>query len=180
VARARRWSAARTAKVTVLCGVGHVTGSVALALLALTLGVELFTRLGGRLEAVAGVLLIGFGLAYAVWGLRRATRGRLHTHGDGERDPSRLTAGSLFFLFTADPCVAVIPLLLASVSLGWARTLFVILTYETAMLATMLALVLPARAGLARFRMHWIDHWGDAAAGICIALVGIAVTLLGW
>jgi hypothetical protein len=180
VARARRWSAARTARVTVLCGVGHVTGSVALALCALLLGVELFTRLGGQLEALAGVLLIGFGLAYAVWGLRRATRGRLHTHGESAHDPSRLTAGSLFLLFTADPCVAVIPLLLASVSLGWARTLAVILTYEVAMLATMLALVLPARAGLARFRMHWIDHWGDAAAGLCIALVGITVTLLGW
>jgi nickel/cobalt exporter len=180
VARARGWSAARTAKVTVLCGVGHVTGSVALALLALTLGVELFTRLGGRLEALAGVMLIGFGLAYAVWGLRRATRGRLHSHGNGARDPSRLTARSLFVLFTADPCVAVIPLLLASVSLGWARTLAVILTYEMAMLATMLTLVMPARAGLSHLKMHWIDHWGDAAAGLCIALVGIAVTLLGW
>ena len=180
VARARRWSPARTARITVLCGLGHVSGSVALALLGLTLGIELFSRLGGRLEAIACVMLIGFGLAYALWGLRRATRGRLHAHQNGARDPSRITAWSLFLLFTADPCVAVIPVLLATAPLGWARTLFVIVVYELATIITMLALVLPARAGMERLRLHWIDHWGDAAAGLCIAIVGIAVSLLGW
>jgi hypothetical protein len=183
VARARGWSAGETARVTVLCGLGHGTVSVLLALLGLLLGVELVERVGERLEGTAGLLLIGFGLAYGVWGLRGAAGRRLHGHAhrhyDHVHDPSRVTAGSLFLLFSADPCVAVIPLLFAAAPLGPARALAVILLYEIAMLATMLALVLPARAAVRLVRARWLDRWADAAAGAWIALVGVAVTALG-
>jgi hypothetical protein len=183
VARARGWSAGRTARVTLACGFGHATVSVLLGLLGLVLGAGLLQRVGERLEAVAGLLLIGFGLAYAAWGLRRAAGRRYHGHAHGHydhvHDPSRVTAGSLFLLFSADPCVAVIPLLFAAAPLGAARTLAVILLYEVAMLATMLALVLPARAAVNLLRARWLDRWADAAAGGWIALVGVAVTALG-
>ncbi len=183
VARARGWSAGRTARVTLLCGFGHGTVSVLLGLLGLLLGVGLLQRVGERLEAAAGLLLIGFGLVYAAWGLRRAAGRRYHGHAHGHydhvHDPSRVTARSLFLLFSADPCVAVIPLLVAAAPLGAARTFAVIVLYEVAMLATMLALVLPARAAANRVRARWLDRYGDAAAGGWIALVGVAVMALG-
>ena len=74
LARAQRWSARRTALITAACGLGHVTGSVALGLLSVFLGVELLQHFGQRLESASGLLLIGFGVAYAVWGLRRSAR----------------------------------------------------------------------------------------------------------
>src|SRR4029450_1009493 len=80
VARARGWSAARTARVTVACGFGHVTASVLLGVLGFFLGAERLQAVGRRMEAVAGLLLIGFGLCYAMWGLRRAAGERLHGH----------------------------------------------------------------------------------------------------
>ena len=66
VARARGWSTARTARVTLLCGFGHVTVSVILGLLALGLGLEVLHVIGARLESLAGLLLIGFGLLYGL------------------------------------------------------------------------------------------------------------------
>ena len=192
LARAERWSARRTAAVTALCGLGHVTGSVALGLLGVFLGRELFEAFGRRLESTAGLLLVGFGIAYGIWGLRRTVGARAHDrahahghphvhahdHGAGgiHRPP---TAWALFLLFSADPCVAVIPLLFASAPLGWASTLVVVAAYEAATIATMVVLVLPARAAIARVRGAWADRWGDALAGGVVATVGVLVAALG-
>jgi len=184
VARARDWSAVRTARVTFLCGFGHVTASVLLGLLGLALGVELMKSLGERMEAVAGLLLIGFGLLYALWGLRHRLAARFHGHAhhhyDHVHDPSQVTAWSLFLLFSADPCVAVVPLLFAAAPLGAARTLAIVVVYELATIGTMIALVVPARAGAQLLRFAWLDRWADAAAGVTVAAVGLAVALLGW
>jgi len=40
--------------------------------------------------------------------------------------------------------------------------------------------VLPASAGARSIRAVWLDRYGDAAAGGVIAVVGVAVTWLGW
>jgi hypothetical protein len=184
VARAQGWSVAHTARVTFLCGFGHVTVSVVLGLLGLWLGVELLQGFGQRLEAVAGILLIGFGLAYGIWGLRRVVghrlHGHVHTHYDHVHQPSKSTALTLFLLFSADPCVAVIPLFLAASPLGGWGMAVIAVVYEAATILTMLALVLPARAGARVLRAPWLDHYGDAVAGGVIAAVGVLVTALGW
>ncbi len=183
LSRAQGWSAPRTARVTFLCGFGHVTVSALLGLLALLLGRGLLVALGRRMEALAGLLLAGFGLVYGAWGLRRVTGKRLHGHShahyDHVHDPSRATAWSLFLLFSADPCVAVIPLLFAAAPLGAGPCTTIVVLYEVATIGTMVLLVLPARAGAARLRLSWLDHWGDVVAGGVIIITGLAVTALG-
>src|SRR5450759_230617 len=135
-ARAQRWSAAKTARVTFLCGFGHVTVSALLGLLGLAFGSAVFESAGQKMEAVAGILLIGFGLAYGAWGLKRAAgrcvHGHVHSHYDHIHETSKMTAWSLFVLFSADPCVAVIPLLFAAAPLGTAPTVGIVLLYEAA------------------------------------------------
>jgi len=169
LSRAEGWSARRTAAITAACGLGHVTVSVALGLLALLLGREVFQLFGERLESVSGLLLIGFGVAYAAWSLRHR-----HHHHHGVATP-----WTLFLLFSADPCVAVIPLIFASAPLGWAWTLAVVVAYELATIGTMVVLVLPARAAAAMARGAWADRYGDALAGGVVALVGFVVIGLG-
>jgi hypothetical protein len=44
----------------------------------------------------------------------------------------------------------------------------------------MVVLVLPAAAAARRVRGHWVEHYGDAAAGVVIAAVGVLVTAMGW
>jgi hypothetical protein len=185
LARARGWSASRTAQVTLLCGFGHVTVSVALGALALVFGRELLEAFGARLESLAGILLVGFGLAYGLWGLRRAVGARLHghehAHFDHVHDPSRASVLGLFVLFSADPCVRLIPIMIAAAPLGWPRILALILVYEVATLGAMAALVLGARAGAFRgLRAAWLDRYGDALAGGLIVATGAAVAVLGW
>lgn len=192
--RAKRWSNSRTALVTALCGLGHVTVSVALGLASVAAGLELLEAFGRRLESVAGVMLIGFGVAYGLWGIHRSVRSRWHDHGDGhphwhghhahghvhadERE-GRLSAWTLFLVFAADPCVAVIPLIFAAAPLGWANTLAVVVAYEVATIGTMIGLVLPARAAASAVRSRWADRYGDALAGGAITAVGLVVMSLG-
>jgi ABC-type nickel/cobalt efflux system permease component RcnA len=198
LARAERWSTWRTMLITALCGLGHVTVSVVLGLTSALFGLELLETFGRRLESVAGFLLISFGVAYGLWGVHRSVRARWHDHGDVHphwhgghghhpianhvhADPheGRLTAWTLFLLFSADPCVAVIPLMFLAAPLGWPSTLAVVASYELATIGTMVVLVLPARAAATAVRGQWADLYGDALAGGVIAALGIAVVGLG-
>jgi len=196
LSRAERWSAGRTALVTVLCGLGHVTVSVLLGLCGVLFGLGLLETFGRRLEGVAGFLLIGFGAAYGLWGLHRSVQSRWHHHADalphwhigqhghahqhGTPSGGRMTPWTLFLLFSADPCVAVIPLMFASAPLGWTSTLIVVAAYELATIGTMVMLVLPARVAVTAVRGVWADRYGDALAGGVIAVVGVVVVGFGW
>ena len=190
LARSQRWSAARTASVTAVCGAGHVTVSVVIGLAGAMFGIGLFERFGAALEGVAPLVLIGFGFSYAAWGVGRIARERWHArmHDLGEHhhhhrhhhlDHAAASARALFLLFCADPCVAVIPLMLAAVPAGWPAVLAVVAAYELATIATMVALVLPARAASRAVRAGWVDRFGDVLAGGVIASVGAMVVVMG-
>lgn len=184
VARARGWSLRRTARVALVCGFGHVTVSAALGILALVSGTAVVTALGARVGAVSGVLLIGFGLAYSLWGARhliaRRLHGHDHAHFDHVHDPGRRTVWTLFAIYCADPCVAVVPIVFAAAPLSRAATIGIVAVYEIATMATMTALTLAAHAGVSRLRARWIEHYGDSAAGALIVATGIVVAVLGW
>lgn len=197
LARAERWSATRTALITAACGFGHVTVSVILGLLSVFFGLEVLETFGRRLESVAGFFLIAFGVVYGLWGLHRHVQSRWHDHDHSEPHvhwhhhhhahphhhahslEGRTTAWSLFILFSADPCVAVIPLMFAAAPLGWVTTLSVVAAYELATIGTMVALVLPARAAVRAVVGRSVDGYSDAIAGGVIAAVGIVVATLG-
>src|SRR5512139_214609 len=70
---ARKWSLKKTTFITFLCGIGHIAGSVALGMIGVAMGIAV-----NKLEWIessrgnlAAWLLIGFGLAYFAWGMRR-------------------------------------------------------------------------------------------------------------
>ena len=188
LARARGWPPLRTARTTILCGLGHVTASAALGILALFAGLAVINLIGGTLANFANVTLMVFGTLYMLWGLRRSFRrdplavmhahDHHHAHGHNDHD-HRLTEWSLFVLFSADPCVAVIPMIIAAAAAGWLAVAIVIITYEVATIATMVVLVTFAHAGARALRARWIDAYGDAAAGAVIVCIGAAMMALG-
>jgi len=144
--------------------------------LALVSGTAVVEALGARSGAVAGVLLIGFGAAYALWGLRHLA----HRHAESATDPSRTTTWTLFAIYCADPCIAIVPIVFAAASLSRLATVVIVVVYELATVATMVVLAALARAGAARVRGHWVEHYGDATAGGLIVATGMLVALLGW
>lgn len=207
MARARRWSTARTATMTLACGVGHVAGSVALGAIGIALGLAL-----GRMEwiesfrgEVAGWLLLGFGLAYAAWGLRRAFRRRPHRHWHGHGDGTvhdhehghlgshahvhdapapaapairSLTPWVLFVIFVFGPCEALIPVLMVPAAAGsWGQVALVTSVFACCTLGTMTAAVLVGHRGLARFPLGPAERYAHALAGFALAACGAAIQL---
>ncbi len=175
VSRARGWSLGRTARVSLLCGFGHVTVSAALGLIALVSGTAVVEALGAQTGAISGLLLIGFGVAYALWGIRKLVRHHHHHHTQDTR-----TTWTLFAIYCADPCVAVVPIIFAAAPLSKLGTVAIVVLYEVATMATMVGLTLATRAGASVLRGHWVEHYGETAAGGLIAVTGIVVALLGW
>lgn len=175
VSRARGWSVARTTRVAFTCGFGHVTVSAALGLIALVSGTAVVEALGARAGAVGGVLLIGFGAAYALWSLRRLAARHRHRH---IRDSA--TTWTLFAIYCADPCVAVIPIIFAAAPLSRVATLAIVILYEAATIATMVGFTVAARAGAGVLRGRWVERYRDSAAGGLIVATGVIVALVGW
>ena len=186
LARSRGWTPARAARTTLLCGFGHVTVSAALGVVSLFVGLAVIKAIGSHLESQANFLLMAFGTAYLVWGtwrsFRRDPQAALHphhhTHGHHDHDHG-LTEWSLFVLFSLDPCVAVVPMIIAAAGSGWHAVATVIVAYEVATLATMAVLVHVAHAGARAVRVSWIDRYGDVAAGALIVMLGAAMAAFG-
>lgn len=89
MARIGRWSTRKLISITLLCGVGHILSSAVIGLIGITLGLglDLLDQIESARGDLAGWLLIGFGLAYLLWGIRHAIQNRthahLHAHADG-------------------------------------------------------------------------------------------------
>lgn len=178
------WSAAKTLRVTVACGLGHVAGSVALGLLGLALGVAMMQL--EFLEAVrgdvAGWMLVAFGAAHLAWGLYAAARGHDHRHDDQDEEVAA-TAGAwtpwlLFLVFVFGPCEPLIPLLIypAAQANGLAVAA-VVGAFTAATVGTMVVAVLTMRYGAAVARVPRCERFSHALAGLAILACGLLVKL---
>lgn len=192
LARAKRWTPLRTARLAVVCGAGHVTISALLGILAVLIGRETVEAVGTSLHDSAPLLLIAFGLAYMTLALWRISRRKIlhhvehlegvpHDHGQGHHHQHErgLTEWGLFVLFCCDPCIALIPMIVAASTGGWGAIGAVVIVYEIATIAAIVVLVQLAHAGARKVRFPWLDRYGDAVAGALILLLGAVVTVLG-
>lgn len=179
------WSAGKTLRVTVACGLGHVAGSVALGLLGLAVGVavlnlELVEAIRGD---VAGWMLVAFGAAYLAWGLGAAARQHGHVHPEGDADAATANAGVwtpwlLFLVFVFGPCEPLIPLLIypAARANGFAVAA-VVTAFAAATVGTMVVAVLAMRYGAVVARVPRLERFSHALAGLAILACGLLVKL---
>lgn len=199
MAKARRWSFARTTAITLACGVGHVGSSVLLGLIGFALGASL-TKLQW-IESFRGTVaawaLIVFGLLYTAWGLwhvhRRSPDGHTHDHAhllklhshDHIHDPKtgeqiNLTPWILFAIFVFGPCEPLIPLFIyPAATSGWHGAWLVAGAFSAITIATMLGIVLAGRYGLEWLPANKLVRYNHALAGATIALTGGLIQVFG-
>ena len=204
MAKARKWPLSKTLTVSFLCGLGHVLSSVILGFLGLALGIAV-TRLEGVESLRGGLaawLLIGFGLAYFVWGLRRALRNRPHKHrhvhpteAEHEHDhahvaehchphveegKANVTPWILFTIFVFGPCEPLIPLVMYPAARhDMAGVALVAAAFGLTTILTMLAIIALSSWGLSFVRLGRLERYAHAIAGAMIFVSGLAVRLLG-
>ncbi len=204
MSRAGKWSMRKTMLVTLASGLGHVLGSVVLGMLGIAfgLGVNKLTGIESGRGSLAAWMLIAFGFAYMVWGVRRAYRNRkhshIHVHKDGtyhthkhhhhkdhlhvheKQAPRKLTPWILFVIFVLGPCEPLIPILMyPAAENNTAGLLIVTAVFGLATVLTMLTIVAVASFGINFLPFGKMERYTHALAGATILLSGIAIVFLG-
>jgi nickel/cobalt transporter (NicO) family protein len=201
---ARKWSRTKTVVITFLCGLGHIGSSIVLGMIGVSLGlaVKKLEIIESSRGNIAAWLLIAFGLAYLVWGLRRAYKNKPHVHthihtGTNEHghphdhhsehshvhngaDRSSFTPWALFAIFVFGPCEPLIPILMyPAAKIGFFGVLLVVLVFGTATIGTMLVAVLLASSGVNFLPLAKVQRFSHVIAGATIFLCGLAIQFLG-
>ncbi len=206
ISRARKWSLSKTLWISFLCGLGHVLSSVVLGFLGIALGLAVghLEKVESTRGSIASWLLIGFGLAYLVWGLRKAYRSRqhehvhyhhdgrvhahLHTHDDGhihlhedvKESGKNITPWVLFLIFVFGPCEPLIPLVMyPAAQHSTTGVVIVTLAFGLTTIMTMLTIIALSAWGLSFVRLGALERYSHALAGGIILISGLAVQFLG-
>lgn len=203
LSKARKWNAKKTAFITFLCGIGHVLSSVILGFIGIALGVALFKL--KSIESFRGEIsswfLIIFGFTYFIWGIRRAIRGKPHSHphyhengkvhfhshkhfGDHmhihEQKSDTLTPWILFLIFVFGPCEPLIPLVMYPSAKGnFLEVILVTSLFGLVTIGTMLSIVLASYYGLSKIPFRAFEGYSHALAGLTIFLCGGAIKFFG-
>ncbi|MEE9499784.1 MAG: sulfite exporter TauE/SafE family protein [Candidatus Omnitrophota bacterium] len=197
--KARRWPIAKTGLITILCGIGHIMSSVILGFIGIVLGVgvmrlEAFESFRGNIAAGA---LIGFGLAYFIWGIRRAIRNKPHEHthvhgarGDHlhkhthtgqhahphDKNGKNITPWVLFTIFVLGPCEPLIPILMYPAAKKSVMGLLMVTgIFGLVTIFTMLGIVIFASLGINFVPLGRLERYRHALAGATICLSGAAI-----
>jgi nickel/cobalt exporter len=204
LAKARNWRTSKTLWITFWCGVGHVLGSVILGTLGISLGIlvskmEWIESIRGELAAW---MLIGFGLLYGIWGLKRAMQqkphGHEHIHEDGTlhrhthihsgshthlhplKDKQNLTPWILFLIFVFGPCEPLIPLLMVpAAKASFQALILVTAVFSGVTIATMLIVVRLTLLGIQWIHLKHAERFAHAIAGFTLLLSGLGIRFLG-
>jgi len=207
LAKSRQWSLAKALRTTLLCGSGHILGSVLLGLIGIYASIQLnaLEWIEGFRGDVAAWALVSFGLVYMAWGLRRGYRNKVHAHWhshDGVRhihphqhqhdhrhvhalentDESRKSfAGwAIFIVFVLGPCEPLIPILMfPAAKESLAGLLLVTAVFALVTVLTMLAVVAFSVWGLQSVRLPKMERYSEAIAGGTITMCGLSIAVLG-
>jgi nickel/cobalt exporter len=193
LSKARHWMLPKTLWITFWCGIGHVLSSVVLGLIGISLGV--LVRKLEWIESVRGEiaawLLIGFGLLYGIWGVKKAMKKKTHTHEhmheDGshhlhththfeghqhihtKEDETNLTPWILFLIFVFGPCEPLIPLVMVPAAKNSFSELVLVTTvFGIVTITTMLVMVRLALMGIQFVHLKKAERFVHAIAGFTL------------
>ncbi len=179
IGRAQKWSKLKLLCITFISGLGHVGISIIFSIIGIALGFSLskIKALEGNRGQVALWLLIGFGLAYMLWGMKKAGQ---HHHGHHET-PNKNTVAlwTLFAVIVLGPCEPLIPLAFLGYNYGWSGLITVSAIFSLVTLIMMLVQSLLAFMGIQLIKTHIVEKYSHALAGLVIALTGIFVLVSG-
>lgn len=203
MAKAGKWSRAKTALITFLAGLGHIGSSVLIGLVGVAFGVvlkklEVFESMRGNMAAW---MLTSFGFAYLIWGVHRAIKNRPHIHGhthgteelhlhehsheDGHihvHDGGKpdIKPWIIFSIVVFGPCEPLIPVLMYPAAKASVTAMMLVTgVFAAATITMMLALVFLGLAGLDMLPLKKIERYSHAMAGAAILFCGLAVLFLG-
>lgn len=182
LAKGSRWSMGKLGWISTLAGIGHVASSLLLGLIGLWAGVAIHHLQGTEAWRgnVAVWLLIGFGVAYALWGLKHAQHPHPHVSvKDAVKAYAARRAWLLIAILVFGPCEPLIPLMFLAVQKGLVAVWVTSLVFSVVTIAMIVGQSCLSYAGLHLIQAPWMERYAHVLAGLVIALTGFFVMILG-
>ena len=181
IARAQKWSKLKLSWVTFISGLGHVGVSIILGVIGITLGFSLakLKSLEGNRGEIALWLLIGFGIIYMLWGIKKAKSEKGKTIDEEKAKLKTITVWTIFAIMVLGPCEPLIPLIFLGYNYGYTGVLIVSLIFSLVTIIMMITQSMLAYTGVKLIKSDVVQRYAHAFAGLIIALTGAFVMLLG-
>ncbi len=173
IGKAQKWSKPRLSFIAFVAGLGHVGSSIVLGALGILAGIASIKLEGiEATRAEIGIyLLIGFGVAYALWGLKHSRHHHHHTPDLSQKKV--VTLWTLFAVFVLGPCEPLIPLMFLATAYGWTGIATVSITFGIVTLIMMVGQSLLGYAGIQLIKHDFAEKYSHALAGGVIAITGV-------
>lgn len=178
IGKAQKWSRSKLLWVTFISGLGHVGSSIIFSVIGILLGFSLTKLKGieGHRGEIALWLLIGFGIAYMIWGLKK---GREKKDTDMKALRSKTVAvWTMFAIIVLGPCEPLVPLVFLGYNYGHTGIILVSVVFSIITIIMMLTQSLLAFLGIQWIKNDIAERYAHALAGLVIALTGIFVMVL--
>jgi nickel/cobalt exporter len=176
LAKSQKWSMLRLIGITILTGLGHVGSSIILGACGIILGITVtnLTDIESSRGAVSGLLLIGFGIAYGIWGLKqiRHSHKKITAH-------KAFTVWALVLIFVLGPCETLIPIMFLGIQYGWKEVWLLSILFSIITISMMLIQTIVVYKGLQFLLTEKLERWAHATCGFVIAFTGVLVMVLG-
>lgn len=181
IARAQRWSKTKLLLITFISGIGHVGISIIFSIIGILLGFSLSKLKGieGQRGGVALWLLIGFGIAYMIWGIKKAREKKRKVIDEEKVKAERVAVWTMFAVIVLGPCEPLVPLAFLGYNYGWLGVITVSIIFSIVTIIMMLAQSLLAFMGIQLIKSNMLERYSHAFAGLVIALTGVFVMLVG-
>lgn len=180
IAKAQSWSKPKLLWVTFISGIGHVGISIIFSIIGIALGFSLSKLKGieGHRGEVALWLLIGFGIAYMLWGVKKAKEAKRRKI-EEEIKKNTVAVWTMFAVVILGPCEPLIPMVFLGYNYGYPGVIAVSLVFSIITIFMMLSQSLLAFMGVQLIKNDIADRYSHAFAGLVIALTGIFVMVMG-
>jgi hypothetical protein len=182
MAKGSRWPMSKLAWVTLLAGIGHVSSSILLGMIGLWAGIAIHHLEGAEAwRGSVGVwLLIGFGVAYALWGFKHAQHPHPHlTVQDIAKTYAARRVWMLIAIMVFGPCEPLIPLMFLAVQHGMQVVVATSLVFSIVTVAMVMGQSMLSYAGVRLINTPWMGRYAHALAGVSIVLTALFVLMTG-
>lgn len=203
VARANRWSLARTARVSFLASLGHVAASLVLGAALAVAGLALRRTVMAETQYLVGGVLVLTGLGILAWSWLHPHTGHDHAahtgaahaapsptrRGDppdrtGEpSSPPAAPAGRLSWLseiavpfgVAASPDLTILPVFFAASTVGLGAAIATLVAFSLSTVVTFVVLTVAATLGGYQVDWPWLERNGHLVSALVLVLVGVLI-----
>lgn len=181
MAKAQKWPQLKLLAITFISGIVHMGISIVFSIIAILLGfsVSKLKSIEGHRGEIALWLLIGFGVAYTVWGIKKAKEQKNKDIDEEKLKARTVAVWTMLAVIVLGPCEPFIPIIFLGYNYGYLGIISVCIVFSLVTIAMMMVQSLLAFKGIALIKNDIMERYAHAFAGLVIVLTGIFVMAVG-